>query len=193
MLNEDSFPHELTNSTRSPDPRRNELPARCYEPTRLWLIFDNKCPPSQTSELAVREVPPRKPSRRGVAHATSASGIVPLTMWIKSFRKSCREHRSRFLIPTFAGLALAAGALALEVPALRLGLLFLAPALLLFALLVGGADPAPLLLRARKRPTSGRRRERALNLPHAPRRLFPRGGEILAAFLAGRAPPALPA
>lgn len=121
------------------------------------------------------------------------SDTLPRPMWIARLRTFSRENRSRLLIAAFAGAAVAAGTLAVEVPALRLGLLFLAPALLLFALLAGGADPTPLLVRARRRPASGRRRRLALAHPRAPRRILPRGGELLAAFLAGRAPPAQPA
>jgi hypothetical protein len=113
-------------------------------------------------------------------------------MWFERLKAST-PTRSRVLVPALAGMSAIAVGLALQVPALRLGLLFLAPALLLFLLLAGGADPAPLLVRARRRGPSRRRRGTSFTRPRAPKTILPRGGELLASFLAGRAPPALPA
>lgn len=73
-----------------------------------------------------------------------------------------------------------------------IGLLYLAPALVLGALLVIGLYPgeqtlARPLLRARSRP---RRRRPTAPAPRRARRLHARGGLLLASGLAGRGPPA---
>lgn len=72
------------------------------------------------------------------------------------------------------------------------GLLYLAPAILLTALLLGGRYPgervlARAVVRAR-RPVRRRRLSRT-RLPRPPRRTTPRGGRLLCAGLAGRGPP----
>ena len=76
-----------------------------------------------------------------------------------------------------------------------MGLLYLLPALVLAGLLVSGRFPGEeLLVRA---ATRRRRRTRAApGVPHRRTRasfaLIPRGGRLLAAALAGRAPPGVP-
>jgi hypothetical protein len=71
-----------------------------------------------------------------------------------------------------------------------IGLLYLAPALLLGLLLLGGRYPGERVLARplqRRRPT--RRRLARRLLPRPPRRTGPRGGVLIAAGLAGRGPP----
>ena len=81
--------------------------------------------------------------------------------------------------------------LGLELLGVEAAVAYLAPALLILLPLVGGRYPGDeTLVRAARRVTPQRRRRRP-----APRRrpavvLLPRGGRLVAAALAGRAPPA---
>jgi len=71
-----------------------------------------------------------------------------------------------------------------------IGLLYLAPALLLAALLLGGRYPGErVLARPLRRRFTPRRRPLRRALPRPPRRTTPRGGLLIAAGLAGRGPP----
>ena len=72
------------------------------------------------------------------------------------------------------------------------GLLFVGPFLILVALLMLGVYPGEKLL-LRVASTPRRRRQRAprrRRMPRSSRLAAPRGGALLAASLAGRAPPA---
>jgi hypothetical protein len=74
--------------------------------------------------------------------------------------------------------------------AVVIGLLYLAPALLLGALLLGGRYPGERVLsRPLRRRFAVRRRPLPRVLPRPPRRTRPRGGLLIAAGLAGRGPP----
>jgi uncharacterized protein YcnI len=71
-----------------------------------------------------------------------------------------------------------------------IGLLYLAPALLIGVLLLGGRYPGEhVLARPLRRRCSARRRPVRRALPRPPRRTTPRGGLLIAARLAGRGPP----
>ncbi|HZV72308.1 MAG TPA: hypothetical protein VFF79_01215 [Conexibacter sp.] len=70
-----------------------------------------------------------------------------------------------------------------------LAFLYLAPALLLSAILALGCFPGERLLAARMTATARLRPERHIGRPHPPRILRARGGLLLATRLAGRAPP----
>ncbi len=89
-------------------------------------------------------------------------------------------------------LGLLAGALVLaHAGGADAGLLYLAPALLIAAVLVGGCYPGArrlerVLAGARRRP---RRPRATAPRPRAPEQVHPRGGRLLAARLAGRGPP----
>lgn len=92
--------------------------------------------------------------------------------------------------------ALAAGLIALlalgDVAGGRIGLLYLAPAILIGALLLGGLYPgAQRLARPLARARAAARRPASRSAPPRPaRRIHPRGGLLLGARLAGRGPPA---
>jgi hypothetical protein len=70
-----------------------------------------------------------------------------------------------------------------------LAFLYLAPALLLSAILALGCFPGERLLSARTATTTPRRPARHIGRPHPPRLIRARGGLLLARRLAGRAPP----
>ncbi len=72
---------------------------------------------------------------------------------------------------------------------LTLGLAYLSPAVFVFALLCSGHYPAERLLLARARQRRPRRRALAAKIPRQRLAHAPRGGELLASALAGRAPP----
>ena len=92
----------------------------------------------------------------------------------------------RLVAVTLPVVVWAAGA---NVPILRQGILFLAPFVLLLALWTAGVDPEPILSRIAGSPR--RRIVRSISSPviRAPRVLTARGGLLVAASLAGRAPP----
>jgi hypothetical protein len=91
--------------------------------------------------------------------------------------------------------ALAAFAAALAVPGLETGVLFLSPAIVVLALLLGGHYVGEQQLGRlaaawrQRRPRRGRV-ERS-PLPRRPRALMPRGGRLVATSLAVRPPPLL--
>jgi hypothetical protein len=95
------------------------------------------------------------------------------------------------LLQRFALGLLALASLGLQLSFGETGLLFLGPFLVLFAALVMGLYPGEKLLErlvaGRSRP--GRRRRRTAPSLRSRPRLVPRGGALLAASLAGRAPP----
>jgi hypothetical protein len=73
-----------------------------------------------------------------------------------------------------------------------IGLLYLAPAILIAALLLAGRYPGERVLAravARVRAALPRRRRTNAPRPRPPRRTTPRGGVLLSAGLAGRGPP----
>jgi hypothetical protein len=73
-----------------------------------------------------------------------------------------------------------------------IGLLYLAPALLLGLLLLGGRYPGErILARPLRHRRLARRRPVRRLLPRPPRRTGPRGGLLIAAGLAGRGPPSV--
>ena len=75
----------------------------------------------------------------------------------------------------------------------ELALLYLAPALILWALLTGDRYPGERILERVRRaasPVVARAPAPAARPPRAPRRTVPRGGVLVAWSLAGRAPPA---
>jgi hypothetical protein len=103
-------------------------------------------------------------------------------------------RRSRVPLVLLAA-ALAAFAVALVVPGLETGVLFLSPAIVLLALLrtghyVGEAQLGRLATAWQQRRP---RRERVarIPLPRRPRVLMPRGGRLVATSLAVRPPPHL--
>lgn len=105
------------------------------------------------------------------------------------------RRRATFVV-LFAA-ALAALPVALLVPGLSTGVLFLAPALVLLASLLSGnyvGEERLERLAAAVRPRPERRRPRAAHLPVPARRrvLMPRGGRLVATSLAVRPPPAVP-
>ena len=88
------------------------------------------------------------------------------------------------LVPVFLW---AAGA---NLPLLRQGALFLAPFFLLLAFWTAGVDPEPLIARLRA-PSGARRLRRKVpsKANHFAQLLHVSGGRLIAASLAGRAPP----
>lgn len=101
-----------------------------------------------------------------------------------------RSRRTRILL---SAIALAAIAVALLVPGLAVGVLFLSPAIVLLATLLSGRYVGEDRLRrlaAAFRP-SRRRRPRAAPGQRVRRRLalMPRGGSLVATSLAVRPPP----
>jgi hypothetical protein len=68
---------------------------------------------------------------------------------------------------------------------------YLAPTLLLLALLLAGCYPGECLISAlARRPVRRRHRRSREAIARVPLRLLPRGGGLVASALAGRAPPA---
>jgi hypothetical protein len=101
--------------------------------------------------------------------------------------------RSRWARILLLAAALAAFSVALSVPGLTVGVLFLSPAIALVAALLNGRYVGEERLRrlaAAFRP-SRRRRPQAAAVPRIPRRraLMPRGGSLVATSLAVRPPP----
>lgn len=103
-----------------------------------------------------------------------------------------RGSSDRRLLLALAALA-AAWALCAEAAGVSSGLWHLLPVLLVFAPLLAGRYPGEeLFVRAvtrRRRPAPALSRGRA-QLPRPRRASLPRGGRLLGARLAGRAPPA---
>jgi hypothetical protein len=105
--------------------------------------------------------------------------------------------RSRWLYISLLVLATAAFGLALYVPGMETGVLFLSPAIVLLASLLSGryvGERGLARLAAAMHP--GRRRAARPHTPASPARgraLMPRGGRLVATSLAVRPPPALPA
>jgi hypothetical protein len=102
-------------------------------------------------------------------------------------------RRSRVPLVALAA-ALAAFAVALAVPGLETGILFLSPAIVLLALLrsghyVGEEQLDRLCAAWQQQPP--RRRVARSPLPGRPRALMPRGGRLVATSLAVRPPPLL--
>jgi hypothetical protein len=103
----------------------------------------------------------------------------------------CRPWVPVVLLP----VALAAFAAALVVPGLESGVLFLSPAIVMLALLLGGHYVGETQLQRlaaawhQRRPR--RDRVRRDPLPRRPRALMPRGGRLVATSLAVRPPPLL--
>jgi hypothetical protein len=102
-----------------------------------------------------------------------------------------RASRTRaFRVALAVGMPTLVWLAAASVPELQQGALFLAPFCVLLALWCSGIDPTPLLHRARCFSRSSRRSvEPSRSLPKAPARIVA-GGRLIAASLAGRAPPA---
>ncbi len=105
-----------------------------------------------------------------------------------------RTHGLRMLL---LAAALAAFPVVMIVPGLELGVLFLAPAIVLLASLLTGryvGEDRLQRLAAAYRPHS-RRRPRGATAPRnpRPRALMPRGGRLVATSMAVRPPPHLPA
>ena len=98
-----------------------------------------------------------------------------------------RRVRLRWLVAALIPAAVwAAGA---NIPVLRQGILFLAPLVLLLFLWAAGISPDPIVerlvgVRKRRRPSSAQGR-----CGEGVEQLLVRGGLLLAASLAGRAPP----
>jgi fatty acid desaturase len=92
-------------------------------------------------------------------------------------------------------VALAAFATAVVVPGLETGVLFLSPAIVMLALLLGGHYVGETQLRRLAAAWRQRRSRRARVERHPlhgrPRALMPRGGRLVAASLAVRPPPLL--
>ena len=99
---------------------------------------------------------------------------------------SAVEHRR--LIAAGIVLAVAVVVLVGVAPA---GLLCLAPSALIGVLLLLGRFPGERVLVALARRRAPRRARAALGRPRASEALLARGGRLVAASLAGRAPPAL--
>jgi hypothetical protein len=104
--------------------------------------------------------------------------------------------RSRQLPIVLLAVALVAFPVALLVPGMATGVLFLSPAIVLLASLLSGRYVGENRLRrlaafARRRDPRGARAPQS-PLPRRPRALMPRGGNLVATSLAVRPPP-LPA
>ena len=76
-----------------------------------------------------------------------------------------------------------------DVPLLRQGVLFLAPFFIVLALWSAGVDPEPLIARLRSEPRLRAEKSLRPRLLRGPRTINSRLGDLLAALLAGRAPP----
>lgn len=105
---------------------------------------------------------------------------------------------SRRLRIALLAVALTAFPVALLVPGLETGVLFLSPAIVLLASLLSGhyvgEDGLERLVAALRRHEPPRTRTHAAApLPRRPRALMPRGGRLVATSLAVRPPPLLPA
>jgi hypothetical protein len=103
----------------------------------------------------------------------------------RTARRDAHAARRRALACVLAGALVL---LALLAAGCVLAFLYLAPALLLGAMLALGRYPGERLLLARSRPRTRRTAPR-LGCHRPARARLPRGGELLAAGLAGRAPP----
>jgi fatty acid desaturase len=104
--------------------------------------------------------------------------------------------RCRPWIPVvLLAVALVAFAAALVVPGLETGVLFLSPAIVMLALLLGGhyvgETQLERLAAACQQRRPRRERVRRNPLPRRPRALMPRGGRLVATSLAVRPPPLL--
>ena len=102
----------------------------------------------------------------------------------------------RSCVPIVAlAAALAAFAVALAVPGLETGILFLSPAIVLLALLRSGhyvgEERLDRLCAAWQQRRPRHARAARSPLPHRPRALMPRGGGLVATSLAVRPPPLL--
>jgi hypothetical protein len=101
-------------------------------------------------------------------------------------------RRSRVPIVALAA-ALAAFAVALVVPGLETGILFLSPAIVVLALLRSGhyvgEEQLGRLFAAWQQRSPRRARGARSPLPRRPRALMPRGGGLVATSLAVRPPP----
>lgn len=101
-------------------------------------------------------------------------------------------HRAHLNAALLTGVAVLASVWLAHVPGMSAGLAYLGPAVFAFVLLWLGRYPgesALLALGRRRRPRRAKR-TRAGRRPLVNRRI-PRGGELLATGLAGRAPPPL--
>jgi hypothetical protein len=101
-----------------------------------------------------------------------------------------RSPRGRLSVALALGVLMFACVLLAHDSGLTLGLAYLSPAVFVFALLCSGHYPGGRLLLARAR-LRRRFRHKALaaKLPRRALAQAPRGGELLASALAGRAPP----
>jgi hypothetical protein len=100
-------------------------------------------------------------------------------------------------VRAIALIGVAAGLLAgIEAHSVQLAVLYLAPALMLWALLTGDRYPGERILERVRRSPARDLMEDAVppaRRPRPVRRTMPRGGVLVASSLAGRAPPALAA
>jgi fatty acid desaturase len=103
-------------------------------------------------------------------------------------------RRRSWLPVVLLAVALAAFAAALVVPGLETGVLFLSPAIVMLALLLGGhyvGETQLQRLAAAWQQRPRRARIQCDPLPCRPRAVMPRGGRLVATSLAVRPPPLL--
>jgi hypothetical protein len=105
---------------------------------------------------------------------------------------STAADRSLWNKALIAGLAVIACVWVARLPGMAVGLAYLGPAIFVFLLLRFGRYPGEKALLALIRPRLPRRTGRVRTLGRGFRAALPRGGELLAGSLAGRAPPRAP-
>jgi hypothetical protein len=100
------------------------------------------------------------------------------------------NHRAHLNVALMAGVAVFVCAWLAHTPGMAEGLVYLAPAVFVFALLWLGRYPGEKAILALTQLAHHRRpRNRSTPPPRPVRSYMPRGGNLLATALAGRAPP----